>query len=113
MNTVRYIVCVIGIFVFGVIYGEILNALHIFDLNVNVYLFAGSISFTYLFMDFTFRYFENQSSKSNKNKEKLRKMRDFYYIFLAFLGFILFILVPIVWWGAVKQLAIMANEGIR
>ena len=109
---VRYIVCVIGIFVFGVIYGEILNALHIFDFNVNVYLFAGSISFTYFFMDLTFRYFEKKSLESNESKDKFKKIQEYYYLFLAFLGFILVVAVPFIWWGAIKQLAVMANKGI-
>ena len=46
----RTLTCLIGSFVFGVIYAEILNSLNIFDLTVNVYLFAGSISLAFYFL---------------------------------------------------------------
>ena len=47
----RIIVCMIGVFVFGVIYGEILNGLELFNFRVNVYLFAGSVALIYLFSE--------------------------------------------------------------
>ena len=110
---IRTIVCVIGIFVFGVIYAEILNGLHIFDFKVNVYFFAGSISSVFLFSDSLFRYFGEKASISAYYQNKFMKIQGYYYLSLAILGFILLVAVPFVWWGAIKKLSIMANEGIR
>ena len=103
----------IGVFVFGVIYGEILNGLELFNFRVNVYLFAGSVALIYLFSELILKHFETRASMSNQDEIKFRKIKDFYYVCLAFFGFILLVLVPIVWWGAIKRLAEIANEGIR
>ena len=106
---VRAIVCLIGTFVFGVIYGEILNGLNIFDLNVNVYLFAGSISSTFLFFDILFNYLEKGTPESDQDEIKLKYFKEYYYVFLALIGFALLVAVPFVWWGAIKTLALQAK----
>jgi hypothetical protein len=103
----------IGVFVFGVIYAEILNELKLFDFRVNEYLFAGSISLIFLFSELILKHFETRASMSNQDEIKFKKIKDFYYICLAFLGFILLIAAPFIWWGAIKRLADMANKGIR
>ncbi len=110
---IRIIVCMIGVFVFGVIYAEILNELKLFDFRVNEYLFAGSISLIFLFSELILKHFETRASMSNQDEIKFKKIKDFYYICLAFLGFILLIAAPFIWWGAIKRLADMANKGIR
>ena len=103
----------IGFFVFGVIYAEILNELKLFDFRVDEYLFAGSISLIFLFSELILKHFETRASMSNQDEIKFKKIKDFYYICLAFLGFILLIAAPFIWWGAIKRLADMANKGIR
>ena len=114
MNKIlRFIGCTIGLLIFGVIYGEILNALSFFAFKVNVYLFAFSIAFTFSLMDIIFNHFEEKASISNKDYGRFEKIKTYYYIFFSFLGFILLVAVPFVWWGAIKRLAIMANEGIK
>jgi len=109
----RIIVCMIGIFIFGVLYAEILNALKLFDFRVNVYLFAGSISLIFLFSDLILKHFETRASISNQDEIKFKKIKDFYYICLAFFGFLLLVAMPFIWWGAIKRLADTAKEGIR
>lgn len=109
----RIIVCMIGFFVFGVIYAEILNGLKLFDFRVNVYIFAGSISLTFLFSELIFKHFENRASISNKDEIKFKKIKDYYYICLAFVGLILLVALPFIWWGTIKRLADIANKGIR
>ena len=109
----RIIVCIIGVFVFGVIYAEILNELKLFAFRVNVYIFAGSISIIYLFSELILKYFEKRKSISSQEESRFKKIKDFYYICLALLGFVLLVAAPFIWWGAIKRLARMANEGIR
>ena len=110
---IRIIVCMIGIFVFGVIYAEILNEFKLFGFRVNAYLFAGSISLIFLFSELILKHYERGASKSSQDDIKFRKIKDFYYISLALLGFILLVAAPVIWWGTIKRLAHMANEGIR
>ena len=103
----------IGFFVFGVIYAEILNGLKLFEFRVNVYLFAGSISLIFLFSELILKHFETRASISNQDEIKFKKIKDYYYRCLAFLGFILLVALPFIWWGTIKRLADMANKGIR
>jgi len=103
----------IGFFIFGVIYAEILNGLKLFDFRVNVYIFAGSILLIFLFSELILKHFETRASISNQDEIKFKKIKDYYYLCLAFLGFILLVAVPFVWWGAIKRLADIANKGIR
>ena len=109
----RIIVCIFGIFVFGVIYAEILNGLKLFEFRVNVYLFAGSISLIFLFSELILKHFETRASISNQDEIKFKKIKNYYYMCLAFFGLILMVALPFIWWGAIKRLAEMANEGIR
>ena len=110
---IRIIVCMIGFFIFGVIYAEILNEFKLFDFMVNVYIFAGSISLIFLFSELILKHFETRASLSNQDEIKFKKIKHYYYICLAFLGFILLVAAPFIWWGAIKRLADMANKGIR
>jgi hypothetical protein len=103
----------IAFFIFGVIYAEIFNELKIFDARVNVYIFAGAISLIFLFSELIFKHFETRASLSNQNEIKFKKIKNYYYICLAFLGFILLVALPFIWWGTIKRLAEIANEGIR
>ena len=109
----RLIVCMIGFFAFGVIYAEILNALKLFNFKVNVYLFASSIAMIFLFSELILKHFKTKAFLSNQDEIKFKKIQKYYYISLAFLGFILLVALPIIWWGAIKRLADLANKGIR
>ena len=110
---IRIIVCMTGFFVFGVIYAEILNGLNFLNFRVNVYLFAGSLSLLFLFSELILKHFKTRALLSNQDEITFKKIKDLYYICLAFLGFILLVALPFIWWGAIKRLADMANEGIR
>ena len=103
----------IGFFIFGVIYAEILNKFKLFDFRVNVYIFAGSISLIFLFSELILKHFETRASLSNQDEIKFKKIKQYFYICLGFLGIILLVAVPFIWWGAIKRLAGIAKEGIR
>lgn len=103
----------IGFFIFGVIYAEILNAFKLIDFRVNVYIFAGAISLIFLFSELILKHFETRASLSNQDESKFKKIKGYYYICLAFLGFILLVALPFIWWGTIKRLADIANEGVR
>jgi len=105
----RIIVCVIGVFIFGVIYAEILNGFELFDFSVNVYLFSGSISLIFLFSELILTYFKTRALLSDQDKIRFSKIKNYYYICLAFLGIILFVALPFIWWGTIKRLADMVK----
>ena len=110
---IRIIVCMIGFFVFGIIYAEILNEFQLFEFKINVYIIAGSISLIFLFSELIFKHLETRASLSNQDEIKFKKIKQYFYICLGFLGIILLVAVPFIWWGTIKRLADLANEGIR
>jgi hypothetical protein len=103
----------IGFFVFGVIYAEILNGLKLFVCRVNAYLFASSIALIFLFSELILKHFKTKALLSNQDEIKFKKIKNYYYICLAFLAFILLVALPFIWWGTIKRLADLANKGIR
>lgn len=103
----------IGFFIFGVVYAEILNQFRLFHFRVNVYIFAGSISLIFLFSELILKYYTTKALLSNQDEIKFKKIKDYYYLCLAFLGFILMVALPFIWWGTIKRLADIANEGAR
>lgn len=110
----RMIACMIGFFLFGVLYGEILNKLlKPIEFSINVYLFAGSISLIFLLSQLILGHFEKKASVSRKDELKFKKIRKYYHILLASVAFILLAAVPFIWWGAILTVSIMANKGIK
>ncbi len=109
----RIISCMIGFFLFGVLYAEIFNALKILKSKVNVYLFAGAISLVYLIRQLILDHFEKRAPASKQDEIRFKRIRHYYHICLAFLAFILLVAVPCIWWGSILKVSIMANKGIR
>lgn len=108
---IRLIFCTIGAFIFGVIYGEILNALKFFDIKVNAYFFGGTISLAFLVLDSLFNHFKKKASLSNHDQILFNRIENFYFILFSIIGLILVIAIPFVWWGVIKKLAMVANQG--
>ena len=66
----RIIVCMIGFFIFGVIYAEILNEFKLFDFRVNVYIFSGSLSLIFLFSELILPEAEDWIKKALESDER-------------------------------------------
>ena len=107
----RIIACIILIFLFGILYAEILNSFDLPKVKLNVYIFGVAISFVYFISEVTLKYFEKRSTLSNQHQIKFDKIRNIYFITLSIIGLILLVMVPFVWWGAIKKLAESANKG--
>lgn len=110
---IRIIVCIIGFFVFGVIYAEILNQLKLFGFRVNVYLFASSIAMVFLFSELILKQFKRKARLCDQDEIRFKKIENYYYVCLVFIGFILLVALPFIWWGTIIRLANTANGGIR
>ena len=110
---IRVIVCMIGFFVFGVIYAEILNELKIFDFRVNVYLIAGSMAMIFLASEWVLKHYKRKARLSDWDKIRFGKIQNYYYMCLVVIGFILLVALPFIWWGTILRLANTANGGIR
>jgi hypothetical protein len=102
----------IGFFLFGILYAEILNNLDLISYKFNPYIFGTVISLVFLISEIVLKHFQNRASLSNQNQLKFDRIRNIYYICMSIIGFILLVMVPLVWWGAIKKLAESANKGI-
>ena len=86
----RNLICTIGLFVFGVLYAEILNELNLFNFKMNAYLFASSVSVIFLISELILKHFEKEAKVSRIGEIKFQNAKDIYYIGLAISGFLLF-----------------------
>ena len=102
----------IGLFIFGVLYAEILNNLDLISYKLNPYIFGTVISLIFLISEIIFKYFENRTALSNQNQVKFDNIKNIYNICLSIIAFIILIMIPFVWWGAIMRLAESANKGI-
>jgi len=108
----RLPVCMLGLFVFGIIYAEILNSFDWFNYKLNPYVFGAIIATVFVSSEILLKRLEERAKLSDQDNVRFEKIRQIYYIGLSIIGFILLVMVPIVWWGAIKKLAESANKGI-
>lgn len=108
----RLVVCMIGLFMFGIIYAEIFNSFDWINYRLNQYVFGAIIATVFLVSEIVLKRFEERARLSNRDYVRFETIRQLYYIGLSIIGFILLVMVPLVWWGAIKKLAESANKGI-
>jgi membrane-anchored glycerophosphoryl diester phosphodiesterase (GDPDase) len=102
----------VGFFLFGVLYAEIISSFYVSHFRINAYSFGTFISLVYLISEVILKHLEDRAKLSNPDHNKYIKVRKIYYIIMCIMGFILFVMVPFVWWGAIRKLAESANKGI-
>jgi len=102
----------IGVFIFGVLYAEILNGFDWVSYRLNSYIFGAIISTLFLFSEILWKRFGGRAGLSNQDRMRFDKMQQVYYICVSIIGFILLVMLPFIWWGAIKKLAESANKGI-
>lgn len=105
-------VCMIGVFIFGVLYAEILNGFNWVSYRLNPYIFGAIISTLFLVSEILWKGFGGRAGLSNQDRMRFDKMQQVYYICVSIIGFILLVMLPFIWWGAIKKLAESANKGI-
>jgi hypothetical protein len=105
-------VCMIGVFIFGVLYAEILNGFDRISYRLNPYIFGAIISTLFLVSEILWKRFGGRAGLSNQDRMRFDKMQQVYYICVSIIGFILLVMLPLIWWGAIKKLAESANKGI-
>jgi hypothetical protein len=108
----RLIVCMIGLFLFGVLYAEIFNGFDWIGFKLNPYIFGTIVAAVFLVSEIVLKRFEERARRSNQDRVRCEKIRQIVYVGLSILGFILLVMVPFIWWGAIKKLAESANKGI-
>ena len=108
----RIVVCMIGVFIFGVLYAEILNGFDWVSYRLNPYIFGAVIATLFFVSEVLWKRFEERAALSNQDRMRFDKMRQIYTICISIIGFIVLVMVPFVWWGAIKKLAESANKGI-
>ena len=95
----RLIAGVIAWFGLGVIITEILNNFNLFDFRLKVHFVAVPILLIFLLSELVKNYFKHQ------------RIITIYNLFLGLIGLIFLLSIPFLWWGVIKKLSMLANEG--
>lgn len=106
----RIIVGAIAWFGFGIILAEVLNNFELVKLRIDPASFAGFLSAVFLMFKLSLRYYEKKSGLSHADKKKFKKIFRIYEVLIMLIGILLFILIPFLWFGVIKRLAMIANE---
>ena len=100
----------LGILGFSVIITESINSFHLFEFRIALPFIA--VPFLILFM--CYLYTEKIIQRRLESHDNLNQHRKLILISrLIFLSVFIFlvVLVPLIWWGAIRKLATIANEG--
>ncbi len=107
----RLIAGTIGFFLFGVIVAEIINNFDLFDFKLKVYWAAVPLAVGFLFHELIIKNLEHRLNTSIEDTIRYKKIIAVYYAFLWIIGLCALLATPFLWWGLIKGLAILANEG--
>jgi len=110
---VRIITFTIAWFGFGIIAAEIINSFEWFEFRINVLYIAVPITCFFLVSEFILNYYKNRQTQSIEGEIKYKKVQKLYNLLLGFISLVVFVIIPLVWWGVIKQLAMIATEGVR
>ena len=109
----RLILGVIAWFGLGVIIAEIINTVGLFEFRLKVLFVAGPITTLYLISQFALKHFERKADVSKHAEKWHRKFKTYYHVMLCVIGLCFLFSIPFLWWGVIKKLAMVANEGGR
>ena len=107
----QFLIGIIALFGFGVILAEVLNNFNLFNFKLEVYIFAGSITLTFLSIKVIIKVYREKAKFSIENKKKYNQILDVANIFLVLIALLGLISLPFLWWGIIKKLAMTANVG--
>jgi Trk-type K+ transport system membrane component len=111
-KVIRITACIVGYFLFGAFYAEILNSFDAPYIRFNVYVFGIVTALAFLVFDLVLNHYKSRSELSDQDAFLYNKVKRYYYVCLSIIGFVLLIMVPLVWWGAIRKLAEDASKGV-
>jgi len=107
----RLIAGVTGCFGCGVIIAEVLKGFGLFESRWSILIVAVPMALAFLFWELTTNYFEDKRKTSLNAEIKYQRIISIYHLALCVIAFCLLLSIPFLWWGAIKRLAMSANEG--
>ena len=107
----RLIAGTTGAFLFGIIIAEIMNHFGSFDFKLPVLLIAAPLSLGFLFHELIIKRLVDKQNSSTHDESRFQKAITIYYTVLWIIGILAVLGIPFLWWGVIKKLAVLANEG--
>ncbi len=108
---IRLIACGLGLAGFGVIIAEIINNAQFLGIKVKPYIvviaFLAIFTVHELFIERIKQKYISFAGLKRKDKIVL----TLYNLIYGIIGVLMFLGIPYLWWGVIKKLAMMANEG--
>jgi hypothetical protein len=111
VNMLRVVACALGLAGFGVIIAEIINNAQFLGIKVKPYIvviaFLAIFTVHELFIERIKQKYISFAGLKRKDKIVL----TLYNLIYGIIGVLMFLGIPYLWWGVIKKLAMMANEG--
>jgi hypothetical protein len=101
----------IGWFAMGVLAAEVLNHFHLLEDRISAGLVACPLLAVFLVSEFLRNHFEQKALYSADNEKRYRLFMTVYDLSKLLLVVCLLLMIPLLWWGAIKKLAVLANAG--
>jgi hypothetical protein len=109
----RLIVGMLGWFGFGVLLAEIVNHLNWFESDWKVGWVAVPVSLGFLVFELALRHCRKKAALSPADEIRFRRLVAAFQVLQCLAVAVLLLAVPFLWWGAIKKLAALANQGFR
>ncbi len=101
----------LGLLGFGAIAAEVINSFKLFAFRVEVPFVAVPLILIFVFSELVEKRLADKADIPAEGRDRYRRIIAIHYLILALLFIALVVSVPLVWWGAIKKLATMANQG--
>ncbi len=111
---VRFLIGGTAWFGFSIILVEMINNFNLFSFQLNALGSAVLLTLVYLGFDASYLFFQKKAEATNEaDRTRYQTIVKQYRIILGVIGLILVVSIPFIWWGVIKKLAGMAQEGGR
>jgi hypothetical protein len=95
----------------SVIITEVVNNFSSLDFRLKVHFVAIPVLLIFLLSELVINNFQNKANSSAVGKNKHQRIITVYNLFLGLDGLIFLLSIPFLWWGVIKKLSMIANEG--
>ena len=107
----RLIAGLLAWFGLSVIITEAVNNFSWFDFRLKVHFAAVPVLLIFLLSELVIKNFQKKANSSAEDKNNHQRIITIYNLFIGLIGLIFLLSIPFLWWGVIKKLAMLANEG--
>jgi cell division protein FtsX len=108
---IRLIACGLGLAGFGVIIAEVINNAQFLGIKVKPYIVVIAFLAIFTVYELFIKRIKQKYISFAELKRKDKIVFTLYNLIYGIIGVLIFLGIPYLWWGVIKKLARMANDG--